>query len=543
MRLEMDSSSKMVFYFLACYILVNFAVEACHNAQHTAPTPGMDISGRKRRNVGCVKCTADVDERLSLFFTGCMERKHPGEFSSWRSVVDFVIRDTNWYHATNNDFCSGRKDSTKCWQRRVQYMLQYGSILVNGTKECIGEFDRSVKDEYGADFEAYFVKYYDMYDYDLSDGEFKRTERSIADYEVNKSVAIVQTDVATEIAQSCPLYDTFSYVRCLQADFSVLEESLLSEYPSLQYVNVASNNQFVQRHFSSCRITTQEIGGQVMYQENCPVTSSATATVGMQYAHADIPRIHSCLIFTYIEIVNKFSPTYSIYSTCEQQVGDKRSTIPSVTSANTTIATTSYPVNAENLFYNFQVKQRIGSCRKGGKWSSYYSIDSPDEGEGDMETLEDLRKYFENQICQNPMAVEARIRQGNRGDTVSISLTDGLRCINNMQSGGTCADYKVRFCCQRKQPECTGNNTWTEWLDRDIPRRGEDESLQKHLAEGNACPQPTSIRARIKRSQRPYWKGKNVLKISPTHGLTCKRDDQIRRRFCKNYEVSFCCPI
>ena len=92
--------------------------------------------------------------------------------------------------------------------------------------------------------------------------------------------------------------------------------------------------------------------------------------------------------------------------------------------------------------------------------------DSPNNA-GDWELLEN----FDN-LCEIPVAIEAvRVDQTNTDpQLVHIEAETGFWCINSEQDvGGTCTDWKVRFCCQKwVTSECNADGySWSTWNNRD----------------------------------------------------------------------------
>ena len=88
-----------------------------------------------------------------------------------------------------------------------------------------------------------------------------------------------------------------------------------------------------------------------------------------------------------------------------------------------------------------------------GRWTSFHNGDDP-SGSGDQETLRDFLYKNQNQTCENPTAVDARV-VGNRthytqtGQVVTINRDKTLfECYDNQQRNGEqCLDYEARFCC------------------------------------------------------------------------------------------------
>ena len=89
-----------------------------------------------------------------------------------------------------------------------------------------------------------------------------------------------------------------------------------------------------------------------------------------------------------------------------------------------------------------------------GVWTRYFDRDNP-SGNGDYETLHDLRREYPNQICPNPIAVDAKVVGTNNhipiaGLTVTADTVTGFVCVNRVQRRGKrCLDFQARFCCPR----------------------------------------------------------------------------------------------
>lgn len=86
-----------------------------------------------------------------------------------------------------------------------------------------------------------------------------------------------------------------------------------------------------------------------------------------------------------------------------------------------------------------------GSCDEDGyEWTDFLDRDDPTEN-GDYETLQD---YSTDEVCQNPIALEAQARSSGSTAVTHVSLDWGFWCNNDENEGG-CADFEVRFCCPK----------------------------------------------------------------------------------------------
>ena len=87
-----------------------------------------------------------------------------------------------------------------------------------------------------------------------------------------------------------------------------------------------------------------------------------------------------------------------------------------------------------------------------GGWTRYYDHDNPG-GNGDFERLSDVQRENPNDVCENPVAADARqvgthVHYTETGQILTIGRNTGITCQNRQQPGrGRCFDYEVRFCC------------------------------------------------------------------------------------------------
>ena len=86
-----------------------------------------------------------------------------------------------------------------------------------------------------------------------------------------------------------------------------------------------------------------------------------------------------------------------------------------------------------------------------GKWTRYFDRDNP-SGKGDYENLRLLLVEYPNQICEHPIAVDAKLVGSEThypipGLVATETPEEGFFCQNADQFGRTCLDFEVRFCC------------------------------------------------------------------------------------------------
>ena len=185
-------------------------------------------------------------------------------------------------------------------------------------------------------------------------------------------------------------------------------------------------------------------------------------------------------------------------------------------------------------------------------WTDFMSIDSPNFGLGDYETLE---KFAQNQICSNPTAIMAQriagsgVRFGQTRATslvVHISKELGFWCANDEQAGIPCDDFEVKFCCPKYEagdtlPCDTGDGyAWTKWTSRDTPLDGAgDWETISYFGEKDICSAPIAVKAQHVAGSVG---SDDVTHIDATKGFWCLNEEQSNGDSCHDFEVSFCCP-
>ncbi|XP_067303554.1 mucin-5AC [Pseudorasbora parva] len=179
-------------------------------------------------------------------------------------------------------------------------------------------------------------------------------------------------------------------------------------------------------------------------------------------------------------------------------------------------------------------------------WTScitqWFDRDNPN-GLGDYELLADLLSIYPEEICPNPIGIEAQTVSGQpasqTGDIFQVyNPTTGLSCVNSNQGDGVCADYKVRFTC----PEEWCSKCRTPWFDRDEPGGlGDYETLPLTLVTYplQVCAQPIAIEVTTT-SGTPVLPGSNFQAYDPSQGFACVNAQQ--NGGCQDYRVRFTCP-
>ncbi|XP_043080249.1 uncharacterized protein si:dkey-205h13.2 [Puntigrus tetrazona] len=176
--------------------------------------------------------------------------------------------------------------------------------------------------------------------------------------------------------------------------------------------------------------------------------------------------------------------------------------------------------------------------------TNWFDHDDPN-GNGDSELLADLLNSYPQEICPNPIAIEAQTVSGQSASQTGnifqvYNPTTGFSCVNANQVGGLCFDYKVRFTC----PEDWCSKCRTPWFDRDNPSGpGDYETLSLTLVTYplQVCAQPIAIEVATISGTPALPTGNNFLVYDPTQGFVCVNAQQ--NGGCQDYKVRFTCPV
>ncbi|XP_060786283.1 cartilage intermediate layer protein 1-like [Neoarius graeffei] len=85
-------------------------------------------------------------------------------------------------------------------------------------------------------------------------------------------------------------------------------------------------------------------------------------------------------------------------------------------------------------------------------YTEWFDRDNP-SGQGDYETLNELRAEYPKQICTKPLAIQAATLTGVPAESIGqvfqvYDTVSGFACVNSQQKNDECClDYKVRFRC------------------------------------------------------------------------------------------------
>lgn len=268
-------------------VVVTLGIEACHHGKGGGGS-SRTIYGRRRRNVDMISSVIptirrsssmyDINLELSDFFTKCLLRKTGKVFQSWRSVIDFVLRDTKWFSATDQQYCPEDSDinskSTFCWQNRLGRLLKLGSNILPKAKQCVSEYVR-----------------------------WKKTS---SPFLIRRKRRVVTTSNYRSPNQ-CLRINTVEYNRCLKTD--LITPSNLRRYPSLKYWDGESVAKFILSHASECRITSRYTAGKMKYSEICPKVSKTV-----------------CPSTKYNNLVRRASPLYKVPLSCTRSLSKPKYT-------------------------------------------------------------------------------------------------------------------------------------------------------------------------------------------------------------------------
>ncbi|XP_039251620.2 uncharacterized protein LOC120329070 [Styela clava] len=103
-------------------------VNGCHNAEHQQQ--------RRRR-----RSESDLpDNSVRVYFRECLNRITVTDGWYWRSVVDYVVKYSDWYRGANTEQCYGVNDNIQCWTNAIQDFLVGGSTSLTPVESCIVSF-------------------------------------------------------------------------------------------------------------------------------------------------------------------------------------------------------------------------------------------------------------------------------------------------------------------------------------------------------------------------------------------------------------------
>ncbi|XP_064455887.1 hemocytin-like isoform X2 [Ornithodoros turicata] len=230
-----------------------------------------------------------------------------------------------------------------------------------------------------------------------------------------------------------------------------------------------------------------------------------------------------------------------------------------------------------------------GLCTPG--WTEFFNLDNPATGEGDLETMENIRKSHD--LCSDDLLAAADCQAVVDGQLTDYTKTGdigvkcskkaGLVCVNWLQPRGrTCHDYAIRFYCtcdlerpdvppvppveEEAQPTkvpaiptegipedmtlpathaCTPG--WSSFFDSDVPSTGAgDFEILENMQDLPCRPaQVEDIECKAVSQETgdllDWTETGDAVTCSVEKGLTCFNQDQGSERQCHNYKVRVKC--
>nr|CAB3262592.1 uncharacterized protein LOC100180679 [Phallusia mammillata] len=174
-----------------------------------------------------------------------------------------------------------------------------------------------------------------------------------------------------------------------------------------------------------------------------------------------------------------------------------------------------------------------------GDWTQFYDIDDAD-GDCDCELIDHINAVSKKKVCLNPTAIDARLLNGDDYTTanqdVHISLDDGFACYNSEDQ--KCCDYKVRFCCPKREVQCI-DGKWTQFYDSDDPA-GTNMGDVELISNTNVTCRPTNMDVTLLNGA-PYETTGETVHIAFPINFKCVDAEQDDKS-CEDYKVRYCCP-
>ena len=207
------------------------------------------------------------------------------------------------------------------------------------------------------------------------------------------------------------------------------------------------------------------------------------------------------------------------------------------------------------------------TCAPG--WSQWMNTDSPNTGDGDMETLTDQQKQ---QLCLGGQLVEIDCQTVDgipiysSGEIATCELSSGMICNNADNFPIPCSDYQVRYRCEcgsgptmvpTSGPSVTpyapgtspsnvvttcSRSFWTAWINKDIPSTGDgDMEFLTDAEKAALCVggQMSKIDCYTADGIPSYSSGE-IMTCDLDGGLVCNNADNFPVP-CSDYQVRYFC--
>ncbi|XP_069079245.1 mucin-2-like [Pleurodeles waltl] len=228
------------------------------------------------------------------------------------------------------------------------------------------------------------------------------------------------------------------------------------------------------------------------------------------------------------------------------------------TTARTTILQSSSSASSSTLTSTVSTTAPCVNVRHECEWTDWLDVSKPDDGAGDFETVDFIRKQG-LPVCKVPIKCECRAELYPNKTVSELNqavqcTTSGLVCYNMNQGSSKCLNYQVRFlCCSYERCEepyaadCLPAQeilVWTKWFNVTNPQYGlgDFETIHNITANRNeVCKAPRDINCRAAEypSEPIMTNGQNV-ECNKSIGLVCYNENQ-PASLCFDYEVQFLC--
>lgn len=174
------------------------------------------------------------------------------------------------------------------------------------------------------------------------------------------------------------------------------------------------------------------------------------------------------------------------------------------------------------------------------------SVDKPNSGQGDYESINDIRRNYPEFACDTP--IDFQVKEKRTGYVFSAKTPEkfdffnakqGLQCTASAQIDGRCNNYEVSYLCDMRA--AGGYNYWTNWTSSSNPVGGASDI---ELINNSICSGGTTIgiRARdVSNSTEYFGAPQKPTKFTLGYGFGCKNSDNSGG--CKDYEARMVCNV
>uniref|UniRef100_A0A4W3HNS9 WxxW domain-containing protein n=1 Tax=Callorhinchus milii TaxID=7868 RepID=A0A4W3HNS9_CALMI len=170
-------------------------------------------------------------------------------------------------------------------------------------------------------------------------------------------------------------------------------------------------------------------------------------------------------------------------------------------------------------------------------YTQWFNRDIP-SGDGDYETVPEIKHEYPNQLCDKPIACEVQTVHGTPAE-----LTRFI-CENKHQKGKECKDYKIRFKCPEDFCNVDSNVCYTQWFEHDdTSKNGQYETitdLRKEFPD-QLCEEPISCEVQTIEGTPVEITGDTIKLCTILRGFSCPSGHHNKKQ-CQNYKIRFKCP-